>query len=461
MNKHFKRLAALFAAAAIAVSSQSVAYADACTQKKTSVVFAVASYSEKYTMSIGGDWDGTSNAVQFTDKNGNFCFACDGEKNVTVVRTNSKGAVLKKRITLEKKHPLFGTVACDSEGNYYLVTGEENTGDNTNVNTVFISKYNSKGKHIKTVGDNGMSSLATYYKNNSATKIPFSAGNCAAAVSGDILAVNYARSMYSGHQSNSVFAVNMKTMEKVTGIVDYNSHSFAQRLTAYGDGFLFASEGDCYPRAFNVTTYADGKLKENEVFHFWVRKGTLNDYNMFVLNNNFAHMGGIVAVGKNAALVGTSAKSLSSKAESENEQLFIQVFDPTKELDSAPGYITVGKRSGLGGPNGDESVTDYGVKWLTNYDSKTKILNPQVVALNENRIVVLFEKYVEGKNKGVYYMVLDGKGNVVQKTKRFSSDARLNHAVMPVVSHGKICWIGNSSSAKDNISIFSLTIDGD
>ena len=33
----------------------------------------------------------------------------------------------------------------------------------------------------------------------------------------------------------------------------YNSHSFAQRVVPWGEGFLLASEGDCYDRAFTVS----------------------------------------------------------------------------------------------------------------------------------------------------------------------------------------------------------------
>ena len=63
------------------------------------------------------NWDGVSNVAQFTDSKGNFCFAYDGDEYVTVVRTNNKGNVLKKRIKLKKQHPVFGTVTCDKKGN--------------------------------------------------------------------------------------------------------------------------------------------------------------------------------------------------------------------------------------------------------------------------------------------------------------------------------------------------------
>jgi hypothetical protein len=79
---------------------------------------------------------------------------------------------------------------------------------------------------------------------------------------------------------------------------------------------------------------------------------------MCTLNNNFAHMGGLASTGKkSAALVATSAKSLNSKAKSQNEQLFIQIFNPESNMDSAADFATSGTRTGYSGPNGNEKVT--------------------------------------------------------------------------------------------------------
>lgn len=403
------------------------------------------------------NWDGTSNVAQFVGPNGKFCFAYDGDKYVTVVKTNGKAA-FKKKIKLEKKHPIFGNVICDKKGNFYLITGEVNKTNDTSVNTVFISKYDSSGKHIKTVGDNGSSSLAYYYGKDFYTKEPFHSGNCDAAINGDLLCVNYAREMYSGHQSNSVFTININTMSKVSSGDNYNSHSFAQRVVPFKDSFVLASEGDCYDRAFTVNTL--GKTSYN-IFHFWVEKGAFDRYDMSVVNNNFAHMGGLVNINdKYAALIGTSVKSLNSSAAKETEQLFIQIFDPTASLDSASAFATKGERSGLGGNNGTESVKDYGVKWLTDYTGNT-ISNPQAVATDSGNIVILYElKDAKGKNSGVYYMVLDKNGEIISKAKKFSDDAKLNPCRTPVYVSGKVYWAANKSGGENrgNLHIYSIEV---
>ena len=127
-----KKLVSILVCAALAANAAVInvcAYAESI--KKTSVQVAVD--CDRYI-----NWDGTSNVAQFIGPNGKFCFAYDGDKYVTVVKTNGTAA-LKKKIKLEKKHPVFGNVVCDKNGNFYLITGEENSSNDTSINTVFIS----------------------------------------------------------------------------------------------------------------------------------------------------------------------------------------------------------------------------------------------------------------------------------------------------------------------------------
>lgn len=439
------------------------------------------------------NWDGVSDGTQFLDNQGNVCIAYDTKSNIVIVKTKN-GKPVKKTITLKKKSSVFGDVTCDSDGNFYVVTGKTNKTNNTETKTIFVSKYDANGKLLASVGNNGSSSLAHYNGDSFYTQTPFDGGNCDIAVNGDYVAVNYARKMYSGHQSNSLFLVNRKTMQKESVERYYNSHSFAQRVVPWGEGFLLASEGDCYDRAFTVSelkmpgtgdgisddlinntdfpddweiiydnTYSDEASKtwtcdSQNIFSFWISKGAFDRYDMYEVNDNFARMGGI-ATGDvhNAAMVAISAPSLSSKAKKENQQLFIQIFDPNADLTTANGYITSGTRSGLSGKNGDENVTDYGVKWLTNYDKTYTIENPQVVATDAGNYVILFERYKKYSYQGVYAIVVDAKGNVIQKTKKLASSAYLTPSRMPVYSKGKVWWAGNKTKGTD-IYIYSYAV---
>lgn len=410
------------------------------------------------------NWDGVSNVSPFTDDSGRYCFACDGEKYVTIVKTED-GVDTGDRVYLEKIHSSFGGVACDDSGNYYLVTGEANEGDNTSVETIFVSKYDRNGTLLKTVGDNGSSSLAGYYEDRFYTKDPFHAGNCDIAMNGKMLTVNYARLMYSAHQSNSVFTVNTETMEKVSAGIIYQSHCFAERVVPYKDGFVYAGEGDCYDRAFTIdaiTGFGNSKVNQSagDVFHFWVKEDTLANWDMRTLNNNFAHMGGLANVdGENVALVGTSVKALSEEAVNQNEQLFIQIFNPQKGLATKESYVTEGVRSGIGGPDGNKTVEDYGVKWLTDFEKGISIINPQVVSDGRGNIIILFEKSAGGEYKGVFCMKLGSDGTVGNDVFCLSENARLNPCRMPVYRNGKIYWTGNKNKEKETIYVYNFDVE--
>lgn len=431
----------------------------------------LASYNTKIKKEVIAEgwysnWDGVSNVAQFVNEKGRYSFAYDDGKYVVVVRTKN-GKASKNTIKLKKKHSIFGDIVCDSKGNYYVVTGENNDTEDTEKNTIFISKYDKNGKHIKTVGDNGSAGLGYWYGSGFYAKRPFHGGNCDAAINGDVLTVNYAREMYSGHQSNTAFTINTKTMKKIDIGNIYNSHSFAQRAIPYKDGFILASEGDCYSRAFTINYAAkDGSFNhEGDSFHFWVKEGTLSDWNMSVLNNNYARMGGVAAVNDSTVcLVGQSVKALDQKANTQNQQIFIQIFDPTADLSREDTYVTKGTRSGMSGPNGNEKVTDYGVKWLTKSNTHT-YSEPQVVSDGKGHIIVLFEERApkdsySKKYLGVYYMVLNEKGEVITPKTLYSSSAQLNSCEMPVYAEGTVYWTANEyNDSKHELRVYALAID--
>ncbi len=444
LMKRLRSITALSLVAAMAISaSVTVSAADFKTinTKLKQEVKATGQYI---------NWDGVSTVAQFSDEKGQFCFAYKSGKQIKVFKT--KAGKVASKLSLEMKGSIFGSVTCDENGSLYAVTGKKNTGSDTSKNTVFITKYDADGTLIKTVGDNGRSSLADYYDDSFNTSIPFDGGTCDVAVNGHYLAVNYGRKMYSGHQSNSVWMIDTDKMKTVTpsagdyyGYSNYESHSFGQRAIAYAGGFAFMSEGDCYDRAFTFSTadLESNTATEQNIFDFWVQKGTFDLYDMGILNNNFAHIGNISNLGNgNISFVACSAKSMNSKASGELEQIFIQIFDPTKDLSKESAYITSGKRTGKAGKNGDESKTNYGVKWLTSYTSGS-IENPQAVADDEGNTIILFERYKNYSYQGVYCIKVDPQGKVLQKAKRIAKKAQLNSCETPVYSKGYVYWCGN------------------
>ena len=459
-----------------------------------------------YAKGIYPNWEGVSNVSEFTDEEGNYCYAFYKGRTITIVK-NKNGKAAKKKLKIKMQKPLFGAVTCDQDGNFYVVTGKKNTSSNRKTNTVFIAKYSKTGDLIATVGDNGTGCYQKYkysgMDDSFNTQEPFEAGNCDITVNGNYVAVNYARKMYSGHQSNTAIILNRHTMQFVQLSPYYNSHSFAQRAIPYQDGFMLASEGDAYNRSFSVAFITPTEEKNQEdkneddrwsrdyyggsrsdyeeedyayepldqakknytqnewiytrsydIFHFWIKKNS--SYNMYVVNNNYAHMGGIaVADNNHVALVGTSVKAMNKKADKQKECLFIQIFDPTKDIRKPEAYATSGTRSGKTGISGDVSATDYGVKWLTG--GKFQVKNPQVVADHKGRFVILFEKYVGYSYAGVYYTIINSDGTTAKKITRFPGDAKLNPCETPKVCGKYIYWTANKSGS-GNLFTYKLKI---
>lgn len=399
------------------------------------------------------NWAGVSSVSQFKDENGRFCFAVDEGDTVRICKTDY-GKVTSS-ISIKKPYSLFGGAVCGSDGSLFLIWGNENNTEDYSVNTILVSKYTANGKLISAAGGNGSEGMPYYYGERFYTKTPFHAGNCDAAINGNLLCVNYARRMYGGHQANTVFVVNTDTMEVQTGITTYNSHSFDQRVTPYSKtgGFLLESHGDCFDRAFTTeVTDAESSLHEMNTFDFWVEEDTYSKYDMGLLNRTRARLGNILETKYGAMLIAASARSLSAKADNEPYDVFVQVFDPEGSVSDPATYVTAGERSGLAGNNGNEQVTNYGVRWLTDFAKSGEDTDVvQAVSVNDDEAVVLFE--LENSSR---YMLLDGKGSILRKATDLGS-VSLNTDEDPVYAQGAVQWVSSNKDGK--LVIHSLCLD--
>ena len=443
------------------------------------------------------NWEGVSNISQFKDEKGNYCFAYPTTMKeypdahfINVLKY--KGTSRTKGTTMEQRLPKFGAVTCDSEGNYYVLSGEDN--DIAGMPTIVVQKHSKDGRWLTETQEEGASGLldndSGYY-----TKEPFGAGNCDMAINNGILMINYARGMYNGHQSGTAFAVNISTMKKpFLGEYYPASHCFAQRILPYGEkGFMLLSEGDATDvRGFSIGIADPDALDWNDIMerdnlNEYVQEGNIeahrsyiipkyNIFNFYMMkdsskgNENYAHAGDIAIADKtHAALAGTSAKSMTKAAAKQVERLFIQVFDPSMDLNDKNAYYITGKgttRKGTtsGYENGIASQavpeTDYGIKWLTN--GKFYVEHPQMTVDSKGRFIVLYEKYKEKTKtydgyQGVYCTILDKNGNMLQKAKRVSKTAKLNACETPICIGTSVYWTGNKSG-KDDLYVFRLKL---
>ena len=345
------------------------------------------------------NWTSPNEINNFMDHKGRYNVSYSAGNYVYIQRYST---TLKriKTLKIKKKYPVVGDVICDKSGNYYIAWGKDDVKGNGNVVTFAISKYSYSGKHIKTT------TLKSYSGYD--CKWIFSAGSCDMAIQGNHLVCSYAKEMYNGHQKNETFAVNIKTMKKVTGYSYWVSHSFNQKVIALKDGgVLFGDHGDAYSRGFvlNYNNLKTNTYNEYVPFHFWC----LNTDDMFHVNRTYAELGGIGEVDTGYVLVGTSAKSMNSKAPNQKQQLMIQIINPNTGKSILKGSSRTGSCYGT-------KYTDTGIKWLTNYKDGSYATNPKVLVVGRDRILVMWEKHKDYEYKGSYYMILSSSGKILKNT---------------------------------------------
>lgn len=369
------------------------------------------------------NWTSPSEINDFVDYKGRYTIAYAGGNYVYLQRYNAKLKHLKT-LKIKKKYPQLGDVICDNLGNYYIAWGKNDIKGKGNVVTFAISKYNYKGKHIKTA------TLKSYSDYDG--KEIFEAGNCAMTIQGNHLVCSYAKQMYNGHQKNETFAVNIKSMKRVDGYSYWVSHSFNQRVIALRDGgVLFGDHGDANVTrgfALNYNNVNTGQYKTFLPFHFW----GLNTNDMFHINKTYAQLGNIGEVGTGYVLVATSAKSMTSNAPNQKQQLMMQIVDPETGKAVIKGASRSGSCLGI-------KRKDTGVKWLTNYKDGSYATNSNMIVIDNDLIVVMWERHKDYKFKNSYYMVLSSTGKILKKAtslkgQRLCGNEELNYC------NGYIYW---------------------
>lgn len=371
------------------------------------------------------NWTSPSEMHDFFDYKGKYNIAYSDENYVYIQRYNTN---LKhvKTMKIKKKYPQVGDVISDKSGNYYIAWGKNDVAGKGKVVTFAISKYNYKGKHIKTA------TLKSYDGYDG--KEVFEAGNCVMAINGKQLVCSYAKQMYNGHQKNEIFAVNMKNMKRVKGYDYWVSHSFNQRIIATRDGgIVFGDHGDAYDRGFilNYNNLKTNKFISYIPFHFW----GLNTNDMFHVNKTYAQLGNIGEVDTGYVLVGTSAKSMTSSAPNQKQQLLIQIVNPETGKSVLKGSSRSGRCYGA-------KAKDTGIKWLTNYKDGSYATNSNMAVIDKDRIVVMWERYKDYEYVDSYYMILSSTGKILKKTTSLKK-ARLSGNEEVTYYKGHIYWISS------------------
>lgn len=419
----------------------------------------------------------TPKVITFFDYKGN-CNVASYNGKLTIQRFDDKLNYIST-IELANPYSTFGNVICDNDGNYYVVWGQSDT-NNANAVVTSVTKYSYDGEKLGECTLTGYNSnpyeLWGEAGNYWGTKNPFNSGNCSLAINNGILTCNYARTMYSGHQSNFVFNVKCADMTRVKPATTvryganpvYCSHSFDQDAYPTSDGgFLYANHGDAFTRGFVVSKADKTTALIGEALTFHFREGMDRSYGY---NETYAQLGGVIESDNAYVLCGSSEKTLSlepNKTNSsfcghgESRNLFVQILkkDFYKYSGSNMYYAQGETRKATGTKPASSQVelrlsgseVDYGVIWLTNLSDDYYVNNPKINNLGDGKFVVLWEELSYSTQKGkTYYTVLDETGKTVV-AKTLIPNAYLCGNVDVALHDGTIYWATNESNGTKGV----------
>lgn len=450
-----------------------------------------------------------STIYEFWDENNQYniiyeLYNDNSQMGWLVVDSTLKNKV--KEIYIEKKLPIFGN-AIYKDGYLYVVYGKNDTTttSSTSLNyatstTIEIVKYNTSGNIVEDLPISGKetSRITTTNTHSSfvgyGTAKPFDSGNCDIAInSKGIIKVVFNREMYNGHTSSFAIYVDSNNLEYLNrpSTMDFDniyytlnnsyyvSHSFSERVIADSkDEFVSVDLGDGYPRAFLLAKPYSGttnllQLSKYEVFHF--REGNDTTYGY---NKTFASLGNIIEVDDGYILVAASEKTLSlnyapNATINESRNIFIQKYNldlKYKDENSIQMFNTELRMSETERTSiknkgsfylSDSGETDYGVKWLTNYEDKL-VTEVRAIKINDNKVLILWAENdlgttssgvytISNATRKFYYMIIDKDGNIV-KNKTTINRANPTVLINYVYKDGYIYWTDNSEQTTMTIN---------
>lgn len=343
-----------------------------------------------------------------------------------------------RTIVLQYSFEKYGAFTKDNEGNYYIFSASAVTA--RNVENMAIEKYNAEGEKIK---EYRLISLAPNSFNG--VKVPFYCGSCRLEISANMLAVYFARQKFNGHQSSYGFVLDKDSFERmdrgqvqnnsyvITGnnTIPYVSHSFNQFILPVDNGFVFADQGDAYPRCFSFSKFIHGKATA-KINTFPFKKGRTYQY-------TFSQMGGLAA---------------APPAETETGY----IFSGTAEKNNITSHHNHNDSRNLFiiNINGDMSAYSKQI-WITNYTNKNtdNAANPKIADLGSGQYLLMWEVMTNSSYKSTYYKIINQNGEALCEETELSS-VRLNFndvlRINPV--NKKVYWAINEGA--NSIRVYSL-----
>lgn len=317
--------------------------------------------------------------------------------------------------SIAKELPIFGGFY-ETSSNYYIISGQENRNELSDVECFRITKYDKNWNRISSAG---------LFDCN--TTVPFDAGCVRVSECEKYLLIRTSHEMYRtsdglNHQANVTIQLDtdsMKITDSYTTIMNvgmgYVSHSFNQFIRVENNSIVAVDHGDAHPRSIVLCKYNTDLLDGT----FADSYGCCTPTNFIEIpgksGNNYtgASVGGFEISSTDYIVAGSAIDYASyvdyswAHQEKEIRNIFVSTIDKTT----------------------NEATT----KYITSYsDGDSDASTPQLVKTGNDTFMLLWSR-----DNTVYYTELDGEGNCVGSIK--SIEGNLSDCV-PVVINGEIKW---------------------
>lgn len=255
------------------------------------------------------------------------------------------------------------------------------------------------------------------------------------------------------HQMARYMELDVKTdrIDREAGI--WCSHSFDQRLSFDGEGFVETHLGDAYPRAVELARHVIGKEAGKATIAVSI-KGKEGD------NNTFSRLGGSVAIDDTTYLVlfvtessdgTTPVDGMKYVAGARNLGL-ARVDVGTAKADSSFGSDYTVTVSDGGGKTRSETSS---VVWLNSgNDTLRQVERPRIARLGPNKNVILCEYWTKDQGgpyrfSSIRALLVDDNGKVLTRNNSIAHpNIRMARSDDLFVVGGKATWFSGDANGK-------------
>ena len=346
-------------------------------------------------------------------------------------------------------------LAIDEAGNRYYATGVDESDvvdssypplDTYRSNIVRVIKLNQAGDVLFNIDLD----IARHDFNNNAEMIinPMVAASSRLAVGGNEIALvhgintdpdwNIGGARHQKALSTRLDATNGDVTRTSSVWV---SHSFDQRLLYDGTGIIEQHLGDAFPRYLVFG-------RDHSSYPLFHIKGDLGENNTRTRLGNIALIENDPTYGYIALFATENSTTTGDRINGPRNLAIVRVNSGDNSIDpSLPDSLTV---------TSSGSQYTNRLRWLTNYsaDSNLHAERPKLIGIGNDQYVVLWEEWLYTGNfsdtfNGVYGMVIDGNGNILQASTLITDQHHLHRGDDAFFLDGGAAWMTGNAAEQE------------